>query len=321
MSAVEPPGRLPDFFIVGHAKSGTTALYEMLKGHPQIFMPDSKEPWFFASELHERTPPRPQGTPQTLAQYRALFAAAHKQQRVGEASALYLWSRTAAGRIAAVAPGAKVIAILREPASFLRSLHMQFVQAYVEDEPDFKRALALEDDRRAGRHRSRHTYWPQAVLYSDHVRYAEQLGRYREHFGAEQMLVLIYDDLRADNDAAVRRVLGFLGVNDTVAIAPREANPSVQVRSRRVHELVHAVSVGHGPVSLRAKGAVKTVVPRRVRRAALHATQRHVVFTEPQAADEELMAALRRRFAGEVDAISEYLGRDLVSLWGYDRLH
>ncbi len=65
-------GRVPDFFIVGHAKSGTTALYSMLRRHPQIFMPDAKEPWFFAEELHERTPPRPEGTPKTLEQYVAL---------------------------------------------------------------------------------------------------------------------------------------------------------------------------------------------------------------------------------------------------------
>ena len=65
--------RPPDFFIVGQPKSGTTALYEMLRRHPQIFMPENKEPWFFAEELHERTPPRPGGTPETLAEYLALF--------------------------------------------------------------------------------------------------------------------------------------------------------------------------------------------------------------------------------------------------------
>ncbi len=65
--------RLPDFFIVGHQKCGTTALYEALQRHPQIYMPKCKEPWFFATELHVRTPPRPEGTPQTLDEYLALF--------------------------------------------------------------------------------------------------------------------------------------------------------------------------------------------------------------------------------------------------------
>jgi hypothetical protein len=131
-TARKPTGRIPDFFVVGHQKSGTTALYEMLARHPQIYMPANKEPWFFASELHERTPPRPEGTPRTLAEYAALFSDARPDQRVGEASAQYLWSRTAAGAIAAVQPEARIIAILREPAAFLRSLHLQFVETYVE---------------------------------------------------------------------------------------------------------------------------------------------------------------------------------------------
>jgi hypothetical protein len=309
---------LPDFFIVGQPKSGTTALYEMLKRHPQIFMPVGKEPWFFADELHERPPPRPEGIAQTLAQYAALFAQAKDEQRVGEASALYLWSRTAAGRIAAVCPEAKIIAILREPASLLRSLHLQFVQTYIEVENDFAKALALEVQRRQGRSIPRHSYWPGALLYSEHVRYVEQLRRYEERFGRDQMLVLIYDDFRRENEATVAEVLRFLEVDDTRPIAAVEANPTVQPRSQRLNELVHAVSVGRGPVSLAAKGAIKAVVPQGLRRRALGATKRHLIFSEPQPPDERLMRDIRLRFKGEVEALGEYLERDLVRLWGYD---
>jgi hypothetical protein len=313
-------GRVPEFFIVGHAKSGTTALYEMLRQHPQIFMPASKEPWFFAEELLERTPPRPGGTPQTLAEYRTWFAAAGPDQIAGEASALYLWSRTAAARIAQARPDARVIAILREPASFLRSLHMQFIQVYVETENDFAKALALEGARRRGEHVPRHTYWPQALLYSDHVRYVEQLRRYREAFSPEQLLVLVYDDFRADNEATVRSVLRFLDVDDSIPVEELVANPTVQVRSQRLNALVHGVSVGHGPVSLAAKAGVKALVPRRLRRGALEAAQRRLVFTRPQEPDEQLMLELRRRFKDEVVALSEYLDRDLVRLWGYEHV-
>jgi ABC-type multidrug transport system fused ATPase/permease subunit len=312
--------RLPDFFIVGHPKSGTTALYEMLRGHPQIFMPSGKEPWYFASELHERTPPRPEGMPQTLEQYAALFQDARPQQLVGEASALYLWSRTAARAIAEVQPDARIIAILREPASFLRSLHLQWLETYIETEADFQRALALEDERRAGRMLPEHTYWPQALLYSEHVRYVEQLRRYRERFGAEQMLVLIYDDFRAENEAVVRQVLRFLEIDDTLPIALSDANPSVRVRSQRLHHLVHAVSVGHGPLSLAVKGGLKVILPQDFRREALQSAQQRFLYSEPQAPDPELMAQLRARFREEVAALSEYLDRDLLELWGYDEL-
>lgn len=311
-------GRLPDFFIVGAPKSGTTALYEMLRRHPQIFMPAGKEPWFFADELHERPPPRPEGTAQSLAEYAELFAEARPEQRAGEASALYLWSRTAAARIAEVCPQAQMIAILREPASFLRSLHLQFVQTYIEVENDLGKALELESERRRGRSIPRHTYWPGALLYSDHVRYVEQLRRYEALFGRERMLVLIYDDFRADNEASVAKVLRFLEVEDSVAIAPVEANPTVRARSQRLNTLVHAVSVGRGPLSLAVKGAIKTVVPQGARRRVLGATKRRLVFSEPAPPDERLMAELRLRFRGEVEALSEYLDRDVVRLWGYD---
>jgi Sulfotransferase family len=149
------PGRIPDFFVVGHQKSGTTALYEALRRHPEIYMPDCKEPWFFAPELRERTPPRPEGVPGTLTQYLSLFADARPEQRAGEASAQYLWSHAAAEAIATVAPSARIIAILREPASYLRSLHLQFLQTYVETESDLRRALELEPARRRGQHMPR----------------------------------------------------------------------------------------------------------------------------------------------------------------------
>jgi hypothetical protein len=316
----QPARRVPDFFIVGQPKCGTTALGEILRSHPQIFMPANKEPWYFASELHERTPPRPEGTPETLDEYLDLFEGAASEQRAGEATVLYLWSRTAAKAIAAVQPEARIIAIVREPASFLRSLHLQFLQAYVETEPDLRRALALEDERREGRGIPPNSYWPATLMYSEHVRYVEQLRRFYDVFDAEQILVLVYDDFRADNDAVARQVMRFLDVDDTVAIESGEVNPTVQPRSQRLHELFGSLVLGRGAVPSAVKGAVKALTPAGLRRRALHATQRHLVFAEPSPADERLMQELRVRYAGEVRALSEFLGRDLVGQWGYDGL-
>jgi hypothetical protein len=314
-------GRVPDFFIVGHPKSGTTALFEILRSHPQIYMSEEKEPWFFAEELRLRPPPRkPFGVPETLDDYLSLFAGADPNQRVGEATALYLWSHTAASAIARVQPAARVIAILREPASFLHSLHLQFVQVYVEPETDFRKAISLERPRSEGHDIPGDSYWPQALAYSEHVRYVEQLKRYYDVFTPEQILVLIYDDFRADNAATVRAVLRFLEVDDTLAVGAIEANPTVRPRSRRLHHVVQGLEVGRGPAARAVKAAVQTVTPRRLRRGVLHAVKEHVVFGEPAPPDEELMLELRRRFKPEVVAASEFLGRDLVTLWGYDKL-
>jgi hypothetical protein len=315
-------GRVPDFFIVGHAKSGTTALYEMLRGHPEIFMPELKEPWFFATDMRPRfQPPRAGALPQTLEEYRMLFADARAGQHVGEASSSYLWSRTAAERIAAVQPGARIIAILREPASFLRSLHLQLLQNHVEVKKDLRTAISLEEQRRRGRRIPRGSHRPQLLQYSDHVRYVEQLRRYHAVFPREQVLILIYDDFRDDNENSVRRVLRFIGVDDARPIDVLDVNLTKRsLRSPHLDDLVHSVSVGRGPVSRGMKATIKALTPRQLRRDVLHLTQRRVVHEKPPRVDEGFMAELRRRFKPEVVALSEYLDRDLVALWGYDRV-
>jgi hypothetical protein len=314
--------RAPDFYIVGNPKSGTTALYEMLRGHPRIYMPDLKEPWYFASDMQPRfQPARAGATPRTLENYLELFTDATPDQRVGEASSSYLCSTTAAARIAEVRPDARIIAILREPASFLHSLHAQLLRDHIESEKTLSAALALESDRRAGRNVPRDSHIPQLLAYSEHVRYVEQLRRYHASFPAEQVLVLIYEDFRADNEAAVRCVQRFLGVDERAPLEVSEANRTdARMRSQRLDNLVNAVSVGRGPLARAAKAAAMRVFSQRLRRGAISVTQRHLVNTKANPPDERLMLALRRRFEGEVVALSEYLDRDLVTLWGYDRL-
>jgi Sulfotransferase family len=311
--------RAPDFFIVGHHKSGTTALYEILRRRPDIYMPDRKEPWFFAKDLRVRFAPETP-LPQTLEEYLSLFSEATPEQVIGEATPSYLMSRTAASDIADVQPSARIIAILREPANYLRSFHLQSVRNHAETETNFRRALALEDSRRRGQNIPREAIRPQELLYSEHVRYVEQLRRYYDVFPKEQVLVLIYEDFRRDNEATARQVLRFLGVNDAGPIEQVEPNATVRVRSKRLYNLLRAVYLGQGPIAKVAKSAIKSVTPRQLRRDAHVTVRRRLIFGSPQPPDEELMRELRRRFKGEVVALSEYLDRDLVTLWGYDRL-
>ncbi len=310
--AHQGPLRIPDFYIVGHPKSGTTALYEMLRRHPQIFMPDLKEPRWFAADLRERFQRNGSDThPQTLEEYAALFEPAAPDQRVGEASPSYLRSRVAAAEIARLRPDARIVAVLREPADFLRSMHLEMVQNHVEKELDLRRALEHElVAARPGQE--------PVLRYTDRVRYVEQLERYAECFAAEQMLVLIYDDFRSENEATVRRVFRFLGVEDSVPVEVLEANPSVQMRSARAGEAVRSLHAGDGPITRVARRAAGVVPgPLRSRAGGL---LRRAAYAQPDAPDPELMLELRGRFEPEVTALGEYLGRDLVTLWGYDRL-
>ncbi len=315
-------GRVPDFFIVGHHKSGTTALYEMLKRHPQIFMPEIKEPRFLAADAHSRFPtPRGHALPQTYEEYLSLFAAAGPDQRAGEATPSYLWSQTAAARIAEIQPSARIIAILREPASFLRSLHLQLLRSHVETEKDLAKALALEPARRQGKHIPRRSHLPQLLQYSEHVRYVEQLRRYHALFAREQVLVLIYDDFRTDNEGTIREVLRFLEVDPEHRVEAIQVKQTTRtIRSQQLDDVMRSVTQGRSPLARASKATVKAFAPRELRQRTFTAIRRRGVLEEAPQADEQLMRELRRRFKPEVVALSEYLGRDLVKLWRYDEL-
>ncbi|HTD09850.1 MAG TPA: sulfotransferase [Solirubrobacteraceae bacterium] len=316
---------VPDFFIVGSPKTGTTALYEMLKTHPQVFMPRIKEPRFLGSDLrprqgHEQAV-REQGYPKTMAEYVALFEGAQPGQHAGEATPTYLWSKSAPDAIADLQPDARIIAILREPASFLRSLHLSFILGHNEGERDLRKAMSLEDARRAGKQIPRSSHRPQLLQYSEHVRYVEQLSRYQARFSQDQILVLIYDDFRRDNEGTLRRVLDFIGVDATAPVDVKQANVTRQtVRSQRAAQVIKTVSRGSGPVARSTKAATRALTTRSMRAGMLQIIKNRFVKAEVPPSDEQFMLELRRRFKPEVVALSDHLGRDLVSLWGYDKL-
>ena len=304
---------MPDFFIVGNPKSGTTALHEMLRGHPQICMPDLKGTQFLARELHAHS----READMQLEDYLSLFEAAKPEQIIGEVSQSYLRSPTAASRIAQLRPDARIVAIIREPVSFMRSLHLELLQDHVETEQDLSKAIAVEDIRREEGDMRYPPVEPAFRYSAERIRYVEHLRRYHAAFPPEQVLVLIYDDFRADNEATIRQVLRFLEVDDTSPIHVFDANPTVRIRSPRLNELVRSLYMGEGPVAGAFKTGIKALTPQRLRRDGLQALRRGILYGKPEPPDEKLMLKLRQRFKGEVVALSEYLDRDLVTLWGY----
>jgi Sulfotransferase domain len=313
----ESGGRIPDFFIVGHQKCGTTALYNMLRPHPQIFMPDVKEPRFFVPELL-----RPDRELSRLDAYLSLFAPAGEHQRVGEASPQYIRSHTAAGAIAEMQPAARIVVILREPASFLRSFHLQMVQSNIEPQRDFGRALELVDARREGRRLPRRCRNREPLLYTDHVRYVEQLQRFQAVFAPEQISVLIYDDFRRDNVAVVRSVLRFLDVDDSRPIETVETKPLQAVRSQTLRRFADSARTArqYPGFSTPAGRLLNALTPSALRSERFRSRWRKLVYEKPTPPDEGLMRELRRRCKPEVVALGALLGRDLAAEWGYDDL-
>ena len=163
------------------------------------------------------------------------------------------------------------------------------------------------------------TYWPNVLFYSEHVRYVEQLRRFHDRFPRDRVLVLIYDDYRRANEATVSSVLRFLEVED-IPLRAQRAKPTVEVRTPRLNSVLRQLTVADHGVAGALRGSIKALTPMRARQGLWHTIQKRVVFSEPRPPDEVFMAELRQRLKPEVVALSEYLDRDLVSLWGYDEV-
>jgi hypothetical protein len=140
--------------------------------------------------------------------------------------------------------------------------------------------------------------------------------RYREVFADDQLLVLLYDDFRSDNEGTVRAVLEFLGVDAGVPLPMLEANPTVRMRSTGLNVTLRRLQRSRAPLAR----AVRAAIPVGTRRRVVGALRRHVIDARPDPVDEGLEQQLKRRYAPEVRALGEQLDRDVVTLWGYDGL-
>ncbi len=202
--------KMPDFLMIGAARAGTTAVHSYLRQCPDLFLPRMKEPNFFAFEGERLACAGPgadyiNNSVTGLSDYQALFAGAPAGAICGEASPLYLYSDQAAERIRRHVPQARLIVVLRNPVEQAWSHFLYATKQSIETEPDFVRALGLEEARLAAG-------WQPLFGYSRFPRYADQLARFFERFPREQMLIRLYEDLEQDPDRLMAEMLEFIGV-------------------------------------------------------------------------------------------------------------
>ncbi|MFM8322665.1 MAG: sulfotransferase family protein [Chloroflexota bacterium] len=294
--------RRPDFFIVGAPKSGTTAMNDYLRQHPEIFMPERKDLSFFGADLQFSRPRI------THRQYLALFSGAQDCRRLGETSVWYLYSRSAAQEIKAFAPQAQILIMLRNPVDMLYAQHSQFLYNCNEDLPGFAEALEAEEDRKHGRRIPRRAHFVGGLFYRETARYVEQVERYLDVFGSQQVHILLFDDFKRDTAAAYQEVLAFLGVEDSFRPAFQVVNPNKGLRSRLVQELLVAPPPVFTWVSQRVvPGPWRGRLLQRLRKLNMRRMDRPTL-------DLDLRRRLQADFQPEVERLARLIGRDL-SQW------
>lgn len=204
MVAVEP---VPNFFVAGAPKCGTTALCEYLRSHPNVFMSYPKEPHFFADDFTHFHAVR------TFDEYMKLFTSRRiEQTAVGEGSVWYLYSNNALSNIKHFNPSAKIIVTVRNPIDFVQSLHSQNIFGFVEDERNFINAWNLQDERKNGRCLPDHCVAPEFLQYGTIGRFGDQLERLYSMFPEEQVKCIVFDEFVEDIARVYREVLEFLEI-------------------------------------------------------------------------------------------------------------
>lgn len=207
---------LPNFLIVGAAKSGTTSVYNYLKGHPDVFMSANKEPCFFSSyqvppDVHEKNvyPANGDRRIKELDKYLSLFADAdpQKYKAIGEASTHYLFQyRETIENIKKLYDNhrrIKIIIILRNPIEAAHSNYTMWKMSGFETKPFFE--VIKDSDRR-----SEDLYCN--IAYIHKFRYHDQIQAYLNHF--DQVKVLTHDDLNQDAELFMKEIYQFLGVRE-----------------------------------------------------------------------------------------------------------
>ena len=209
---------LPNFLVIGAQKSGTSALYNALANHPQIYMPPVKEPWFFALQGKSSPFSGPAGALYNhmfchdLAEYQALFADAGAARYRGEASTAYLmadYAEATASNLQHQIPDVKLIAILRQPAERAYSAYCHLRAPNMEPAQDFAHALAAENT-------ATRATWTPDFRYRRNGEYAKLLAPYLARFDRDQIRVYLHDEFLARPEATLRDLFGWLGVEPVV---------------------------------------------------------------------------------------------------------
>ncbi|MCH9646996.1 MAG: sulfotransferase domain-containing protein [Deltaproteobacteria bacterium] len=200
---------LPNLFIVGAQKSGTTSLHYLLESHREIFFPRRpQEIHYFDIEENYR---------RGADWFESCFDDWQGEAYCAQTSPLYMYEPVVAERMQALVPGARSIFILRNPIDRAYSHYWHEVRYGYEELP-FRGALEAESSRLRGGFTARRHF-----SYLDRGRYSVQIRRFQEKFPGDQLLFLLQDELKSSPQQVKEKVAGFLAVDlEGFEVKPQE---------------------------------------------------------------------------------------------------
>jgi len=299
---------VPDFFIVGAPKAGTTALDAYLREHSEIFM-CRKEAHYFCSDFPGNL------NFKSFADYQNIFADVAEGQTVGESSVWYLYSESAVSEILSLNPNARFIAMLRDPVNAAQATHGELLLDLREDEPDFEKAWRLQGARLRGEHIPLNSREPRHLLYKEVCSWGPQVERLLNAAPEGSVKVLIMEEFFKDPDRGYRDVLNFLGVSVIPLEHYPKVNESKQVKSLWLLKASRDLPRRYPEAFGAAKRMVNALGLRPGRSLYQYTRKGNVSNKARPAMSHAFRKELNDEFRPDVQRLESILGRSLKSIW------
>ena len=200
------PPPIPNLFIIGAPKCGTTALSEYLRAHPEVCFSSPKEPHFFNTDFSTRHT-------YTSEKYLECFKNYSGQKIIAEGSVFYLYSKEAIPNILKINPEAKFIVMVRDPVEIAYAWHSQAIKNGSETVGDFEKAWNLIKKRKNGTKIPPFTRRIEQLMYSEIGKIGTQINRASPLIKKGNLLILEYNTFFSSIESSYLKVLDFLKID------------------------------------------------------------------------------------------------------------
>ena len=305
--------QIPNFFLVGAPKCGTTAMSNYLNQHPDIHI-GPKEMHFFGADLRTN-----ETSNQSKDRYLSRLNEGKEVETkyLGEASVWYLYSQTAAYEIKEFSPSVKILIMLRNPVDMLYSLYYQWLH---EGKllPSFSEAIEQEEEiRKKAEPMFSEGKRLRAVMHTDLARFHEQVNRYFNVFGQENVKVIIYDDFQKNIQKVYQEVLDFLEIDSCLIPEKFEKiNSHKRYKNYLFHRLFsnpHDTPELERKLSSNLRKIIKPLVPKRLRKNVRdRLIGWNTVTSERPLMKPEVHQYICSKLAPDLEKLSSLLNRDVT---------
>lgn len=296
--------KLPNFFIIGAPKTGTTALSEYLRIHPQVFFSEPKEPHYFNDDFSSRHT-------NNYDTYLSYFDDVKKDDKaIGEGSVFYSYSKSAVKNILSLVPEAKFVIMIRNPLELVPSLHMEAIHSHGENIYDIEKAWEMEKDRKEGVFIPKTTLYKEALYYKDLAKLGSQIERLLTIVSRKNVHIIVFDDFKKDTKKEYLAVLDFLQINEYTPEKFEKINVSKGYKNIYIKKLFDIISY------IKRSNGIKTNLGLGIGR---YIRSWNTTKQKREPISNEFKKKLIKYYYEDVNLLSSILDRNLLKEWDFEK--